>query len=131
MARLHAQTGPSRLEIKLCRFRDGRKSTTSSKSMRTSPHRQRPQSARGHLKVAAALRRRQAARIAAQRNPAALMDPGVRDAMARLPFAPPQQPTTPMGFQQLIAEETVLWNGILRMRNIKLHSTGHRRTVFR
>ncbi|ARP87581.1 Bug family tripartite tricarboxylate transporter substrate binding protein [Bordetella genomosp. 9] len=50
---------------------------------------------------------------------AALIDPGLHDAMARLSFAPPQQPNTPTAFKELIAEETHRWNQILRMRNIK------------
>ncbi|ANN71185.1 Bug family tripartite tricarboxylate transporter substrate binding protein [Bordetella bronchialis] len=50
---------------------------------------------------------------------AALMDPGMHDEMARLSFAAPLQPNTQTAFKDLIAEETVRWNGILRMRNIK------------
>lgn len=51
---------------------------------------------------------------------AALMEPALHDAMAQQAFATPPQPNTPEAFKALIAEETDRWNGILRMRNIKL-----------
>ncbi|WP_427184102.1 Bug family tripartite tricarboxylate transporter substrate binding protein [Bordetella bronchialis] len=50
---------------------------------------------------------------------AALINPALHDPMARQAFATPQPPNTPMAFQELIAEETERWNGVLRMRNIK------------
>jgi tripartite-type tricarboxylate transporter receptor subunit TctC len=49
---------------------------------------------------------------------AALLDPELQDAMAKLSYATPRQPNTPMAFKALIAEETERWNGVLRMRNI-------------
>jgi tripartite-type tricarboxylate transporter receptor subunit TctC len=49
----------------------------------------------------------------------ALMDPELQDAMAKLSFATPRQPNTPMAFKALIVEETERWNGVLRTRNIK------------